>query len=263
MLLFSTGAKAADIYFDGTSGGFSEAVLSVKGQAEAAGAYEFKPSAAAISGARTYDFKTLYKYLGYPSPGYFGSSLEEIQDLETYTSKEDTYYKEVNDYLRYYPEPYTWCGTSPKAAKTMVANIDRIFRRVPALPADIMLFRGIGLGFRGNKSYEVGEEFIEKGYASTSTSFKVAEHFAAPKEEDEPDSRKAVLVIYSNRAGEKGILVDQREDEVILRHGIKFRIMAKKETGKKYDLYLAQACSAPCEISVRTDVQDFWDGFSN
>ncbi|MCX5785368.1 MAG: hypothetical protein NTX59_06740 [Elusimicrobia bacterium] len=274
-LLSNTGVKAADIYFDGSSSGlsFSEAVLNIKEQTKSLNGYKLQPSVATvyagttpstalISGARTYDFRTLYKDLGYPDPAYFGASPEEVQDLETYTSKEDTFYKEVNDYLRYYPEPYTWYGTSPEAAKAMVNNIDHVFTRVPPLPGDIILFRGIGLGFRANKSYEIGEEFIEKGYASTSTSFKVAHYFAVEKDDGDGNSRKAILAIYNNRPGEKGILIDAQEDEVILKHGTKFRVMAKKDTGEKYDFYLVQACSAPCETALSEGVRNFFGNFN-
>ena len=275
LLFANTGVKAADIPFDGFPGGpsFSEAVLSIKEQSANLSGDKLRPSAAlvsfgtarsttAVSGARTYDFRALYKDLGYPDPAYFGASPEEIGDLETYISKDDTFYKEVNDYLRFYPKPYTWYGIGPKEAKAMVNNIDRVFRGVPSLPSDLILFRGIGLKFQANKSYEIGDEFIEKGYASTSTAFKVAHYFAVEKDEEDINSRKAILAIYNNRPGEKGILIDQGEDEVILRHGINFKVMAKKDTGEKYDFYLVQACSAPCETSLREAVRDFWENYN-
>jgi hypothetical protein len=145
----------------------------------------------------------------------------------------------------------------------MVANIDRIFTRVPALPDDLILFRGFSLKFRDNKPYQINEEFIDKGYVSTSVSFEVAEYFASGAVSgDSADSRKVVFAIYNNLPGEKGILIDQEEDEVILKHGLKFRVMAKKERVGKYELYLVQACSGPCEISLRKDAGVFWNDFN-
>jgi hypothetical protein len=273
-LFSNAGVSAAESLFDGSFNGmsFSESVLSLKERAESLNGYKLQvaavprentPSRTICSGARIYEFAALYKDLGYSDPGYFEASPDEIEDLETYISKEDTFYKEVNDYLRFYPKPYTWSGIGPDAAKSMVKNIDRVFTRAPSLPGDLILFRGIGLKFRGNKSFKINEEFIEKGYVSTSTSFKVAKYFAVEKDDGEDtDAKKAILAIYNNRSGEKGLLIDQEEDEVILRHGIKFRIMAKKETGEKYDFYLAQACSGPCEASLREDVREFWENLS-
>lgn len=216
--------------------------------------------AARPAGARVYDFKTLYANLGYPSPDYFGSNEQTIQDIESYISKEDTFYSEINGYLRFYPAPYDWCGTGPEDAKLIVKNIDGIFRKAPALPADLVLFRGISLKYRGNKPYPAGEEFTDKGYASTSTSFKVANYFATEMAEDSAGERKAILVLYFDKA-EKGILIDQNEDEVILKHGSKFRVMETRD-GNGYDLYLTQVCAGACETVLRKDVQDFWTNFS-
>lgn len=219
------------------------------------------PRRAVASGARIYNFKTLYASLGYPDPSYFGSTEEEIMDLESYTSKYDTFYQEVNDYLRFYPKPYTWYGTSPEVAQSMVDNMDRIFARVPALPSDLILFRGIDLKFLDAKAYALNEEFTDKGYVSTSLSFKVANYFNTINDKAAGKlSSKAVFVIYSN-PGEKGILIDQKEDEVILGHGRNFRVMALRETAENYTLYLIQNCSGPCAVSLREDVGTFWNNF--
>lgn len=216
--------------------------------------------AAPAAGARVYDFKALYKSLGYPSPDYFGSDEQTIQDIESYISKEDAFYEEINGYLRFYPAPYDWSGTGPDDAKLIVKNIDGIFRKAPALPADLVLFRGLSLKYRGNKPYPAGEEFTDKCYASTSTSFKVANYFATGMHEDNAGDRKAILVLYFNKA-EKGILIDQNEDEVILKHGSKFRVMETRD-GSGYDLYLTQVCAGACETVLRKDVKEFWTSFS-
>jgi hypothetical protein len=209
--------------------------------------------------AGTYDFKTLAHNLGYPNSTYFGSSEAAIQDLETYTSKEDTFYKEINSYLRYFPKAYDWNGIGPDDAKIMVNNIDQIFDHIPSLPSDIVLFRGLDLSFRQNRSYRIGEEFSEKAYVSTSTSFKVARYFAVEMDAiQKPISKKAIIAYYINRPNFKGILFDQGEDEIILKHGEKIRIMAVNNQNLKYDFYLAQICPEICGEEISLQTLDFW-----
>jgi len=255
--LFVNSAKAADINFDGASVGLSLNEY-IQGVPLDQPRLTVTPAAA---GVHVYDFKILYASLGYPSPDYFGSSEEEVEDLNNYTSQEDPLYEEINGYLRFYPEPYDWYGTSPESAKTIVAHVDNIFARVPAIPADLILFRGLGLGYRADKPFNMGEEFVDKGYVSTSLSYSVARHFAIEMNEEKP-TRRAIFTIYLTRPGEKGLLVNQGEDEVILNRGRKFRVMAQKAGVKKYDLYLVQACAASCETTLRGDVQDFWTAFN-
>jgi hypothetical protein len=254
--LFIGAANAAEISFDGAGGGN----LLVD---YAAGADMEVPLAApAGAGAHVYDFKSLYGSLGYPSPDYFGSSEEELQDITTYTSKEDTFYGEINGYLRFHPAPYEWYGTGPEDAKVIVEHIDRVFTRAPAIPGDLILFRGLGLGWHGSKPFAAGEEFTDKGYVSTSVTYSVARYFALEMGDEEKPERRAIFAIYLTRPSEKGILVDQGEDEVMLPRGRKFRVMAQKAGVAKYDLYLVQACAAACETTLRGDVSAFWDGFA-
>mgnify|MGYP003798589357 CR=1 FL=1 len=245
-------------FADNFSGGLSIADTVQTLKAQSAGLA--RPVAvAANAGARTYEFQALYKSLGYPDPGFFGASEQALQDLDSYTSKYDAFYEEINGYLRFYPAPYDWSGTGPEDAKLMVANIDGIINKAPALPADLVLFRGLDLKFRKSKPYAINEEFVDKGYVSTSTSYKVARYFAIEMNDNATTkSRKAVFTLYSARPGQKGLLIDQNEDEVILRHGMKYRVMAKKDNVKKYDLYLVQVCGDVCETTLKTDVGSFW-----
>jgi hypothetical protein len=218
--------------------------------------------APAAEAARVYDFKALYRGLGYPSPDYFGSTVDEVMDLDTYTSKDDTFYGEINGYLRYHPEPYEWYGTGPDDAKLIVERLDNIMRRAPEIPGDLVLFRGLGLGWRGDKPFADGEEFTDRGYVSTSVSYDVARYFAIEKDPDEAEaSRRAVFVIYFTRPAERGILVDQGEDEVMLERGRKFRVMARKDDAEKFDIYLVQACAGECETAPRPDAAAFWSDF--
>jgi len=249
---FAGAAEAAEIRFD-TPGG--------PGLAEYARGAEIAVPLAAPVGAHVYDFKTLYGGLGYPSPDYFGSTEEEVMDLDTYTSKYDSFYDEINGYLRFHPAPYEWYGTGPEDAKVIVEHLDNVFRRAPAIPGDLILFRGLGLGWHGGEPLAPGEEFTDKGYVSTSVSYGVARYFALEMGDEEKPERRAVFVLYLTRPEERGILVDQGEDEVMLPRGRKFRVMARKDGALKYDLYLVQACAAACETATRPDVGAFWRGF--
>ena len=213
---------------------------------------------------KTYLFSDLSKQLGYPSETFFGSTQDQINDLESYTSKYDSFYREINNYLRFYPEPYEWDGTGPADAKIIVSHMDSIFKKVPALPKDLILFRGVDLKYRKNKSFSIGEEFLDKGFFSTSTSFKVAKYFAAEMDiEKRTETKKAIYVIYQNQnsPNEKGILIDQNEDEVILKHGQVLKVMAFKKSNTVYETYLIQLCSLKCNLQLNSDVQKFWKRF--
>ena len=157
LIFFLPAAQAAEVNFDSALNGasFHDAGYSAGGSAGLLAAPS-APAPVAGGGARVYDFKTLYKGLGYPSPTFFGSSETELMDLDSYTSKQDAFYSEINGYLRFYPAPYDWYGTGPEDAKLIVANIDRIFTRAPALPSDLVLFRGLDLKFRASHASRRG-----------------------------------------------------------------------------------------------------------
>lgn len=205
-----------------------------------------------------YNFKQLYNKLGYQSANeeelnYFNASEDEIDALETYISKDDTYYRDINNFLRAFPDPhYSWDSISPKEAQVLVKNLDRFFSRVPKLPQNLILYRGVDLNYRKNISFKVGDEFVEKGYSSTSTSFKTAYYFANEmNDRSTSQTKKAIYVFYMTNPYLKGVLIDQGEDEVLLEHNGKIRIMAFDKS-KKYDLYLAQLCSKVCEKEIRS-----------
>lgn len=245
-------SASAEFYFDSRSAG-----LSIADDRAAV-----PVPLAAPAGAHTYDFKSLYRSLGYPSADFFGSSEDEVMALEAYISKEDPIYGEINGYLRYHPQPYEWYGTGPDDAKLIVGHIDNILLRAPKLPGDLVLFRGLGLGYRQNKPFAAGEEFTDKGYVSTSVTYSVARYFAVEMADEEKPDRRAVFAMYFAGPGGRGILIDQGEDEVILGHGRKFRVMARKAGTEKYDLYLVQVCAASCDVTLRGDVKNYWDSFS-
>ena len=210
---------------------------------------------------KNYNFNKLYKELSYDRSD-FSASEDEIYALETYKSKEDSFYRDINAYLRAFPNvAYDWYSVSPEESKTIVKNLDQYFKKIPSIPSDIALYRGVDLKYRKNKSFTSGEEFIEKGYLSTSTSFKVADYFANQINDNATNgSRKAIFVLYSTQQPLKAILIDQGEDEALLNHSQKIRIMIVK-IKKDYDLYLAQICAQVCQKDISKEAKNFFKKF--
>jgi hypothetical protein len=213
-----------------------------------------------LSFGKTYEFKQLYKELGYhKQQDYFNSSSDEIMSIESYIDKYESFYTEINDFLRFYPAQYNYGGTSPELASQNVKDIDKIISKAPLLPKDIFLFRGLTLKWRQDRPFEIGDEFEDKAYVSTTTTFSVAEYFAKGLSSDRHMSKtKALFALYFTSQKVPGLLIDQGEDEVLLNHGQKFRIMQKRKS-TEFDLYLVQVCAKTCEASIQgKDVHNWW-----
>lgn len=213
-----------------------------------------------LSFGKVYEFKKLFTDLGYhQQTNYFNSTMDEVMSIESYIDKYESYYSEINNYLRFYPAKYDWDGTTPEMAKQNVKDIDHIISRTPKIPGDIILFRGLTLKWRGDKPFELGEEYMDKAYVSTTTTYSVAEYFAKGLSSDKNlSNKKALFALYFHQPQIKGLLIDQGEDEVILGHGKKFRIMDKIPLAE-YDYYLVQVCSKVCETQMKKpDVQEWW-----
>jgi hypothetical protein len=195
-------------------------------------------------------FKSLYKSLGY-TDAYFGATEQELSALEDYISTQNPTYKEINGYLRNWPKPYEWYGTSPEQAKVIVQNLDHLFERVPFLPKNLLLHRGLSLQYR-KTNLEIDDEFNdEKGYVSTSMSYTIAEGFAIRV--NARNRAQAIFTIYSNSDQTKGILIDKGESEVLLKRDSKFRVMDKLGMN-----YLIQYCVKECEKTARPELQLAW-----
>ncbi|MGZ6473290.1 MAG: ADP-ribosyltransferase [Bdellovibrio sp.] len=207
------------------------------------------------SHADIYDFRTLQYKLKYVGYSWFGATEKEAGSLEDYINKHEEYYTEINRYLRFYPEPYEWYGKSPEDAEVDVRNIDNIFKRVPDLPSDIILFRGIRLDWKKNKSFEVGEIFTDKAFVSTSTDLKIADQFTY----GDTENGASIYVLYFNQPQAKGILIDQGEDEVLLQHDQTFKVM-DKNTSRDKTFYLVQICGfSSCSEEVQQqDAATYW-----
>lgn len=203
----------------------------------------------------TYDFQSLKKQLGYDANTHTNATAEELEALDTYSEKFDSYYRDINKYLRNYPNPfYDWDSISPKQAKVIARNLNSYILKSPTLPKNLILFRGSSLSFRKNKSYKLNEVIQEKGFLSTSTSLDVAEFFAT-EQCDQPHSpnRKAIHILYSSKAPLVGALINQGENEVLLNSGHKLKIMQLKQHGA-FDVYLTQICNKECDSKIPTQL---------
>jgi len=210
--------------------------------------------------AGTYDFKKLHHDLGYEeTSNYFGASPEAIDDLSQYTDKFEDYFAQINGYLRFYPHDYEWSGVGPNEAKIMVSKIDEIFIKIPPLPSDIILFRGLTMQWHHDLPFEIGEEYEDKAYISTTTTKSIAEYFGNGMNKDEQKEKGTVLALYFNSPESKGILIDQEnEDEVMLQHDQKFRMM-ERQLGSKNNYYLVQICGPKqCSTEEPAFASKFW-----
>jgi hypothetical protein len=214
--------------------------------------------------SKTYEFKKLYHSLGYDKQqDYFNSTPDQVMSIESYIDKYESFYSEINNFLRMGPDFYDYNGITPELAAQNVRDIDHIISKSPTLPSNIFLYRGLTLKWRQDRPFSIGEEFDDKAYVSTTTTFSVAEYFAKGLSSDRHMSKtKALFALYFAPQKVKGLLIDQGEDEVLLKHGQKFKIM-KRTPSKDYDLYLVQICSKSCEESVTNkEVTNWWQTLS-
>ena len=77
--------------------------------------------------------------------------------------------------------------------------------------------------------------------------------------EDVPSSsRKAIFTFYLNAPSLKGLLIDETEAEVLLKHGTKIKVMSLKNKNIPYDFYLAQICVKVCNQKLDTKALEIW-----
>ncbi len=177
----------------------------------------------------------------------FLSASERIA-IDKYAAYKIAYYEDINPYLRGQTVGYEY-ARDEEEIKFYVEKIDNGLRKVPALPKDLILFRGEGLGYRGNKPFQVGELNLQKAYVSTSTNEEEAKDFIT--------SNGTLFIIYSTQKTFRGIVINETEDEVLLPRGLYFKVMKTrllKDKGVRDSAYLAlvQICesSSACESTV-------------
>jgi len=207
----------------------------------------------AESFARTYDFTTLYNQFMVGEILKNKISDESLWALHDYTNVDETFYVDINSYLRAktvlgsvaptYPTPFEavkfpenirFENFSQQEIYEKIMGLDKIFLELPDLPRDITLFRGISLDWRKGRPFEVGEEYEDAAYISSSMKQTYAETFTY-------SNSGALLVLYFEKPL-RGLLLKNFEEEVLIERGQRFKIMKKKQRIGKPDLYLTQVC---------------------
>lgn len=218
-------------------------------------------------------FKSLYKHLGYKDEFYFNATEDEVDALTTYTEKADTYYKDINKFLRSKPPyDYEWYSISPEEALNISTKLNSLIDKMPLLPAPLILYRGLTLDYRKNRLFTEGESFSEAAFFSTSTNLNKAYFFATQycaidtlkkynpalhQERQKNKSEQAILVLYMT-SPQKAVLMDQGEDEVLFKTQQKLKIMKARKVNDVH-FYLTQMCgqSDCAEKAPENLVQNF------
>jgi hypothetical protein len=114
-----------------------------------------------------------------------------------------------------------------------VPHIDRAFKTAPVVPENITVYRGTIA-----QTYEVGDEFTDPGFASTSLTISRAQDFAAWQtersewpEEDGPKQPPGVVAEIRVPKGTRAIYLDAvtkgvDEFELLLDRGLKYRVVS-------------------------------------
>lgn len=209
--------------------------------------------------AKIYNYDELYSALNYQAIEETVRNSDQMDSLNQYVYSFDSYYQEINDYLRYYPGKYNWYGIGPRDARKYIKDINFLIKNHPTLPKDLTLFRGLDLTWRKNKPFQIGEKFSDKAFTSTSLNLKIAEEFASQERETSKNSEKALFVMYFANPLQKGILVSKDEEEVILPSGLTFKVMKAKDK-QQYQMYLIQVChNSKCNINPPDSTLTDWN----
>lgn len=205
--------------------------------------------------AQVYTYDELYRELDYKKIELTVRSSEKMESLRMYTDVYDSYYKEINGYLRFHPGPYDWYSVTPHDAKEYVEDIDSLIEDHPLLPKGIILFRGTGLNW-AKGSLEINQTFEDKAYTSTSLSVSEAMEFL------NEESSAMFILYFGGEAVLRGILINPTEKEVLLDRDLTFKVMDKKSQEERR-VYLVQICGKKkCDDEVNNpDAKKLWDSF--
>ena len=200
--------------------------------------------------AQVFEHKELANLLGYHSDVLENKLLTQSERIaiEKYSAYSTAYYEDINPYLRGQAVDYQYVKDE-KEMKFLIKEIDSGLSRLPALPKNLVLFRGEGLSYRGNKPHQLGEIISQLAYISTSSSLKEAKDFIT--------LNGTLFILYSTQKKFKGIVMNEGETEVLLPRAQFLKIMKTrrmKDDGRKENAYVAlvQVCETKttCESHI-------------
>ena len=217
-------------------------------------------SAAWATHSPLYTYEELSKIVGYRDVWEAHQqgrlSYDEHWALSSYVEYDDPIYPEINDYLRSgKTDPLYYFSTVNELQET-VANIDSGISKLAQLPGNLMTFRGVTFGYRGNRCYEQNEEYTDLGFVSTTVVKSVAEGFAGVYSEKKKGS--GVLYLYSNSEKHPGLLINPLEKEVLIPRGKTYKVMQRKDINGVCHM-LIQICEKVClSNESRSEVSSYW-----
>ena len=210
---------------------------------------------------KTYHFKTLAKKIMAQLNHEKMATKDQDYALYAYTTKEDKFYVDINQYLRVkkdqfsFDEHYEWFSVDPVEAEKITQDLTSYISVQPHLPEDLILFRGLETQFIPEPApLTEGYEYIDYGFLSTTTDYQVALRFLKPQMNQK---YKAIYVMYLTSNTKKGLLVDAYESEVLLAPKQKVKIMAHKNI-QAINYYLVQLCTQVCEKTARSKAVEFF-----
>ena len=147
------------------------------------------------------------------------------------------------------PEDYTKMLNSKSASiveeSTATQEIlDEIFDSEPFIGKKMILFRGVTSKYGSQlEEYEVGDQFTDLGFGSTSTSRKIAEEFIRPYKSDEDQNNGVIVEILideNTRAISPMALINSQIDsgkdlerEILLDRGTTYQVISKTPATSK------------------------------
>ena len=131
--------------------------------------------------------------------------------VTTYTTST---YNDINGSLR--SDDYGF--SDPEEIDEYVNSMDDFFKKAPRVPADLTVYRGFSQ--KRVDSLNVGDEFVDKAFVSTSTSKEVTETFGAAIEIRVPKGSRGTFI--------KDISRNRSENELLLPRNSKFKVVEKK-----------------------------------
>lgn len=116
------------------------------------------------------------------------------------------------------------------AQKNLASAMDEEIDKLPRVPQNMNVYRGVYKGREVFGSMEPGDTFSDKSYVSTTATRKIADGF----------SNDFVMKIQVKK-GSKGAFIKEiseysEENELLLPRGSKFRVVSKAEVGTKTEM---------------------------
>jgi len=204
-------------------------------------------------------YSSIYEHLGLDSK--LAISVNAYAYPDGYTmqmSAPFVNYTKINRWLRGLPIDDFTGGSLVEKIKQVIQDVDFVIQQSHQLPQDLILFRGTNLAWR-KSLYEVGDEFSDLAYISSSLDYQIAGRFMNAKD------LAVIYVIYSDHSFH-GLWMSPVEKEVLLPRNTVFRVMKSIPFGGwgKVTAQIIQLCPATgCAKEIPEDRGDVLEVLSS